>query len=311
MSYFANLNKLISPGSFIGSRVAIQGENHLLYATGNEIFQCAVEYGEITNQSQTQMNISPKSIPTLLKHEIQHVVFHKLSGLFGAIDASGTIQIFNLGSYKEETEKKSKNYDVLGSAESTYGSNGPANLAFSTDARVASSRFFHKDVTIYDQDKIIRQIHCGSHPTALKWMKIQNNEQLVYCDYNRLMMIDDRGKSPTVIGSITSGCLYSLANSSDVIATAGEDRTVYIFDIRNTNSVSKWDNCLKYSISYLDVEDAIYFVGSYESTEFRFGKMNSNEKVGFSADSRWIGLDRRGNMIAGVSERGKVYIKNK
>lgn len=92
---------------------------------------------------------------------------------------------------------------------------------------------------------------------------------------------------------------------------AGTDRSVFMYDYKKLVPREKWQNCLKYEISFLDFKDDICYVGGFSNSELRCGNETKSYKV--HADTRWIGLDKDEitENIGGVSASGMVYIIHK
>lgn len=176
----------------------------------------------------------------------------------------------------------------------------------------ATSRFFYKDLTIYKGEQEQRKFSLLNYPTDLNWFKVNSKNHLCCIEYNRISIYDERAKDSVAQVSANRGCLYTLAQKNDYeICASGEDRSIYCFDTRKWKSVNKWDGSLKYTVSYLDFEKTDKkdkcFVGSFDSSELRHGDFNGETKALY-ADSRWLGLDRREKILAGISEKGKLYI---
>ena len=137
---------------------------------------------------------------------------------------------------------------------------------------------------------------------------------------NVLSLWDLRQPSPVVRLSKTRGKLFDLdtivdnGSGSTLVATAGEDRSVYVFDSRKWNNRFTWNNCLKYAASFVRFsqsarEDQIMYASGLdygELTVSNYTQRTGRAWNGMHADNRWIGLDMRSSddAIAGVTATG-------
>lgn len=202
----------------------------------------------------------------------------------------------------------------IGNTNIEYGSKGASSISFDPlDSEIiATSRFFHKDLTLYKGEQEVRKISLLNYPSQINWFQVNSNNHLCCLEYNKISVFDSRAKDQVAQISANRGSLYTFAQKNDYeISATGEDRCIFCFDTRKWKSVNKMDNVLKYTASYLNFvkgeKNEKVYMGSFDSSEFRYGVFNGETKAVYG-DSRWLGLDRREDIVAGISEKGKLYI---
>ena len=128
------------------------------------------------------------------------------------------------------------------------------------------SKFSTKHVTIFDMNKnaTVFNIHTLQNPTKIKTFEMDNSSSplLAIGEYNNVSIWDLRTNKSVERLTRTRGIVYDLEvchtgntdnkfKSSNLLGTVGSDRTVYVYDTKKWSPVHKWQNCLKYAVSFI------------------------------------------------------------
>lgn len=345
----------LSAGALQTNRVAAISRSSFAFCTGQTVLR--VDCTPVSKRSRSSaadeasLRTSPSDSDYLLPntlynaavtHDVQHSAHRSeimsltaSEGKFASIDSDG-VCILSVASRFDESSSF-----VLQPPSLSSGEGGWSGICFRSSeiATAATARQFYRDVSLYDRDICVRTLHTLLEPNALSF--VGSSGLLAVAEGSALALYDSRVgdcASCTTRKLPTSSGLLALDSSSDgsVIAVAGKDRTVHVFDTRGNTFRERWPACLKYECAGLKLsrhkEGMAYVCGV--DNEFAYGAWDSkaaesfrgseslmlsgaNTKSprrahGFRGDARIVGLDRwcdeDGEIIAAVSEAGSFYI---
>lgn len=259
------------------------------------------------------------------------------------ITAAKTVSAGSAVSAGNRTESESDSY-VLPPVSLSIGDPGWSGVALKRrDPNVAViARQFFRDVSVFDRDVPVRTVHSILTPAAIGFCGEGN--MVAVAEGSGMSFYDFRaGERGSCIGRKTAGTgqLLSLDVSSDggVIATAGMDRTLHVFDTRTMTVRDRWSGCLKYecagTVLSREMEGMVYVcsvdnevacgawttsmadylktnLGGSESLMISGANTKSRRRAfGFRGDVRLTGMARRnsaGEEIAVMSEAGAFYL---
>lgn len=204
------------------------------------------------------------------------------------------------------------------------------------------ARQFFRDISIFDRDVTVRTVHSILTPSAVGFCGAE--DMVAVAEGSYLSFYDFRaGERGACIArkTVGTGHLLSLDVSDDggVVATAGTDRTLHVFDTRTMTARDRWPSCLKYEcagtilsremegMAYVCSVDNEVACGAWSASMADYLKTNTtgseslmisgaNTKsprraYGFRGDVRLTGIARRnhdGEEIAAMSEAGAFYL---
>lgn len=233
---------------------------------------------------------------------------------------------------------------LLDPVDTQHGEPAWAGLALLHDdpSTVATARQLYYNLTLYDKDVAVRTWHTQQQPFAVDFY--ENSTGVALAEGTFLSLYDTRspGYAPSISKKIVqSGRVMAIDASTDgkVIAVAGMDRTVHMFDVRTTSVRDRWTNCLKYEPAAVKVSDenkGMAYVCSVDnevacgawSSDAALSLQNAGARAlslmisgantksarrafGFRADTRLIGFacqKQPTESIAVLSEAGALYL---
>ena len=225
-----------------------------------------------------------------------------------------------------------------------YGESGWTGVALSSEnARlVAAARFFARDITMYDGGFPIGEFHTAERPRALRFLPaglLGNSPALLaVAEGNKLSLWDarvergcvSRHSSPDQVGVVASGAPCA-GFSGGVIATAGEERAVNLWDPRRMGQIfSRYSpDAIRNPITFLEFssrDSSSCFVGT-QGGELLHGAWVPSRKGGPTLDKtqkaaakaaaegtcirgggRWAGMCKLPghDHLVGLTERGSL-----
>lgn len=348
----ADVTLPLSAGALQTNRLAAISKSSFAICSGQTVWR--VECGPVSKRSKPLAgdDLSPPSdsdylLPNavynmVVSPDIQHSAHRsEIMSLtssddkFASIDSDG-VCILSVGSRVDESSSF-----VLQPPSLSSGEGGWAGTSFQSSevATAATARQFHRDVSFYDRDICVRTLHTLLEPAALSF--VGSSGILAVAEGSALALYDPRagGRGSCTTRKLpTASGLLAVDSSPDgnVVAVAGKDRTVHVFDTRSTTFRERWPTCLKYECAGLKLsrrnEGMVYVCGV--DNEFAYGAWDSkaaetfrgNESLmlsgantksprrahGFRGDARIVGLDRLcdedGEVVAAVSDAGSFYV---
>ena len=278
--------------------------------------------------------------------EIQSVVADH--SRIATVDAYGRCIITSciaahLGDGKDDDKETETDSLVLTPTSFRHGSRGWAGVSLDSNQpkSAAVARQFFRDVTFFDANVPVRTIYTILPPQAVSFC--QELGAVAVAEGGDLTFYDSRaGENRGCISRKTAGVgnllSVDVCDKQRVVASAGMDRVVTIFDVRMMNIRDRWGGCLKYecSATLLSREmDGMAYVCSVDN-ELACGawsadmaahmkSLNATQSLmisgantksprrafGFRADVRLIGMARRmngGEEIGVMSESGAFYL---
>lgn len=173
-----------------------------------------------------------------------------------SVDAYGkcVITVANAAKHSENPDEKREQSEtdcfVLNPVSVTNGAPGWAGVALKSGNSGAAviGRHFFRDLTLFDRDVPTRTIHSLLRPASLGFT---SESVVAVAEGASIALYDFRtGERGACIGrkSVGSRMLLSLDVSKDggILAAAGMDRVVHIFDVRSMAVRDRWSGCLKY-----------------------------------------------------------------
>ena len=225
-----------------------------------------------------------------------------------------------------------------------YGEAGWTGVALSSEnARlVASARFFARDITMYDGGFPVGEFHTAERPRALRFLPaglLGNSPALLAAaEGNKLSLWDarvergcvSRHSCPDQVGVVASGAPCA-GFSGGVIATAGEERAVNLWDPRRMGQLfSRYSpDAIRSPITFLEFsswDSSSCFVGT-QGGELLHGTWVPFKKSGAALDKtqmaaakaaakgtcirgggRWAGMCKLPGQdhLVGLTERGSL-----
>mmetsp|Transcript_7943 Transcript_7943/g.23935 ORF Transcript_7943/g.23935 Transcript_7943/m.23935 type:complete len:384 (-) Transcript_7943:1440-2591(-) len=222
-----------------------------------------------------------------------------------------------------------------------YGEEGYCGIALNSktnSALLACARFFFKDITIYDGDISVRTFHTSGNPSAIT---CTSDNRIVTAEFYGLALYDMRtreGGGCTDRKTVGSGRQYAIDSQDELLACAGADRVVRVFDLRMAlRPLGQWNNCLKYECTevFLRPDRSSCFVsgidnevscGRWTDSGIQGRETSSNRDnaapvmvsgalarspkrlFGFRGDSPWVGNCVSGDALAGITTNGAFYL---
>lgn len=259
------------------------------------------------------------------------------------IVTSGKFESVGSNEQAEEKSKTDTNSVTFSPISFRHGSRGWAGVALRRNdpKSTAVARQFFRDITLFDADVPVRTIYTILPPLGISFCQqmgsvaVAEGSDLTFYDYRAS---ENRGcVSRKTLGN---GSLLSIDVSDDsaIVATAGMDRTLNIFDTRMMNTRERWSGCLKYEcggvvlsremegMAYVCSVDNELACGAWSTEMATYLKIQDGSKslmisgantksprraFGFRADVRLIGMARRTNVgeeVAVMSESGAFYL---
>lgn len=139
-------------------------------------------------------------------------------------------------------------------------------------SQAAVARHFAKDVTLFDGGIALRTIHTTYPPAAVSLLSSCLAEApgggplVAVAEGPQVSLWDVRGAGRGArVARLTTnsphhGALYALAVADDggapLLAAAGEDRAVFVWDARKWVTLDRWGNCSKYELTALHFSSA-------------------------------------------------------
>jgi hypothetical protein len=190
---------------------------------------------------------------------------------------------------------------------------------------VYACSFWNKCVQQYDGagGGCVRNSYTALNPTCIKPVKMPEGQDLLaLCEANVVSLWDLRA-------SQRGGCVQRLQTSEEelccldvskdgMLATAGREKTVFVYDTRKMKMVGQWIRALKYEVMsllfsskdatqcYVTGLDHEVFCGSWVSGG---SNLSTLKRHGFRGESRWIGMDRvhGSDTLLGLTENLHLY----
>lgn len=357
----------ISAGSIQASRLMAPTEEHIFVAAANHLYFINLSYplapvfksgrqGPRISSPVAITDYTVTSLPLNIRAELQSVDILAQSdgGYRSAVsDAVGrtTISTIGVGSSSHVTGKRRRvdtdskrisddadayvlnSYQVGPHLAQETGWTGAALNPMKT-SEVATVGYFSRRLDIWNDEKCARTIHTPLNPTQIRYTSVPASgvPLLAITEQNIVSIWDDRT-------SENNGCIQRLARSqaplytlcshpSGLIATGGEEKTIFVYDVRSWKLVGSWPKVMKYEIvatsfalkdpsyCYVTGLDHEVFCGKWESALGGTGndadrKFHSTlKRHGFRGDSRWIGIDRvtGSETLVGVTESANLYV---
>lgn len=204
------------------------------------------------------------------------------------------------------------------------GWNGVALSPIAQDNIVATCSFWGKHINILDyaSGRCVRTMHAGFNPTQIQFEKGSGSKGLLaIAEGNMLSLWDarcaERGGCVHRVQTSSQG-LYSMDVGDGLVAVAGKEKTVHVYDIRKNKMVGQWVKALKYEVMsvmfssinqnycYATGLDHEIFCGSW----LKGGNMSALKRHGFRGDSRWLGIDRvlGSDTLLGMTDNYSLYV---
>lgn len=291
-----------SAASQQATRLAAAGDDAFVFATGQSVFRlrCSMtlqrsqEPGSQTFGSGAAVSAAiaddymvPRSFASLdvepfLPHsahqaEVQSVAAD--SSRVATVDAYGTCIVTVGGcdeTNRDDVDRASlRGVDsfVLHPVSLTAGEPGWAGVTLRRDdpGVAVVAREFFRDLTLYDRDVPARTVHTLLSPSGLSFC---GNESTVAVSEGADMALYDlrageRG-SCAARKTVTTSRLLALDTSADgtLVAVAGMDRIVHVYDVRTMSVRDRWPACLKYECAGLALSremDGMVYVCSVDN----------------------------------------------
>jgi len=197
---------------------------------------------------------------------------------------------------------------------------------------VVSGSYFGSMVVVYQQQTPISNIYTSFGPTQVKWMSVQESHTplLAITDNNMVSVWDIRTPTESQSQCVqrlrpSSSALYTLCcteiGDTGLLATAGEDKIVYVYDCRKWKISGQWSKVMKYeivslhfssidpSLCYVTGLDHEVFCGSWSGQD-KMKNLSTLRRHGFRGDSRWIGIHRvpQTDTLVGLTETANLYV---
>jgi WD40 repeat protein len=342
-----------SAASLQTTRLAAIDKFSFVFATGKSVFrlQCSqsrkrsrpAELFDINEPAGQSDYLTPANLFSL---EVEPVVHHsthrrEVTALAveedrcASIDADGAC-VLSFGGFSGEG---SSAY-ALHPPSLSFGEPGWSGVALQPGnvASTATARQYYRDVSLYDRDILVRTIHTLVEPAGVSFLG--STASVAVLEGSAIALYDWRAAeraSCTTRKLPSSSQLLSLDASPDgsVVAVAGKDRTVHVFDSRTLTFRDRWPSCLKYEcagVKLSRLHDGMAYVCGVDN-EVSFGAYcpriaaqiqtpeslmmsGANAKsprraFGFRGDVRITGMDcvsdSEGEVIAAISESGAFY----
>lgn len=338
----------ISPGSLHGNRVAVGDDlDEIFIATSNKI----LSVNPTSSPSSSDMDIessntyekgyamtSVSSKDEILNFEYEHneeicnLIYKKDStnhkSILYSIDMKGNA-FMNVLSPSSNSFEDNKNSFKIG--EKQYQCSNSLKLMPSlfklenqlwcgidsspiNPNKIVTSLHLNKNVTLYDEERIIRSFKLIQNPSRLLFI---DDNILSITENNSVSFIDLRMKSFYVKRiQPYSGYLYAMHHSDHLLGVGGYNRSIAVIDTRKMSIISHWSSSLKYEITHIlfsSLDNNLCFVSGLDS-EILCGRWDGSSNLshfdGPRVESRWIGLtqDKKTDSIIGYTEQGYCYI---
>jgi hypothetical protein len=358
MPYEAHLSRSLLPSSLFSlpltsagvqtSRLAIKDRNSVYFATGQSVLQVHLDEvsGRIT-QDYTALSsdyLIPDScagahVSAVVPHSAHRAEITSVAAdgdRLASIDAYGAC-VVTVGLPDGKPSITTLHPPSVSSAE-----RGWSGVALKTGdmASVATARQYYRDIHLYDAGVLARSIHALAEPAGITFL--DRSSRLAVLEGPALVLYDLRSPlhaACTSRKSPSSSHLQAVDTSADgfLIAVAGKDRTVHVFDTRTLSFQERWSSCLKYECAGLrmsrQLEGMVYacsvdnevacgiycsrvaeMVGPGTTSLMMSGASakSSRRVFGFRGDVRLMGMDSyhddAGEIVVAVSEFGSLYV---
>jgi hypothetical protein len=199
-----------------------------------------------------------------------------------------------------------------------------------SDGKFATAHHFGKCISVYDGDRVTRQMYTRHTPTAMAWGKMPNSDKpvIVVTENNVVSLWDDRvaeKRGCVVRIEAGRGTMFSVNAHAEkpLVICGGVEKTVTIVDVRAGSIAGRWIKATKYDIistMFAKGDNACFVVGlDHEINAGVWITSKSSLKngprfnrAGFRGASRWVGVDSiadgsNDEAIVGITESAYVY----
>eukprot|EP00899_Mesostigma_viride_P010059 jgi/Mesvir1/19054/Mv12816-RA.1 len=282
-----------SPASISSCRVAVQvldgvSPVRAFAANGSHVYSVSIPLADPgASECSVSMGkeglILPAHLPgtrtqrmdeILHRSEVQGVAADSRAGRVSvaSVDSFGNLSVACLQSSQRD------HLDEVGLVHSYHASavdnacNEPgwAGVAFSPrqPSTIATAQYFGRSLAVYDQDMLVRSFHTHAHPTALTFLgagAADNDATVVLTESSLLSIWDCRagergGCVQRLINAWGGGSLYCISpmpcgggGDAGLVAVAGTERCVTVYDTRRWGIVGTWSHATKYQITSLQM----------------------------------------------------------
>eukprot|EP00741_Cyanophora_paradoxa_P004243 tig00000789_g4119.t1 len=334
-----------SAGAINGQQIAMQDCDRLYVASGSRVHVCSPGYppeGECTYETAKEGNAPlPNRLRVVRDEELQGLPHRaeimslqceppedgsSQAARLGSVDASGVACITRLEAGAAPTAEG--RCSVLRPQAAGPAEPGWAGIAFNPrkPAECAVARFFPKAVVVYDGERAVRELHAAQHPTGAVYV---DEHVLALTELNQLSVWDLREKRACVerVTPSLEAQLCVASSGTGLVACAGADRSVHVYDARKWTPVARWPGALKFEATWLAFSrrrpNTVY-VGALDN-EFACAGLTlqgrperaaavaaeeAGKRYSFRADGRWVGLalHAASDAVAGLTDIGTLYL---
>jgi hypothetical protein len=187
--------------------------------------------------------------------------------------------------------------------------------------RLWTASYWSKELRHFEDGRLVRSVHAALSPHCIQIVKDGPAADCVAVAENNVVSLWDFRASER------SGCVQRLQNSTHDIycldtagsslVASGEEKTVFVYDLRKNKLVGQWIKALKYevmsvllstkdpSMVYATGLDHEVFCGSWKKSD----NLNTLKRHGFRGESRWIGMDLvpGSDSLLGLTENCHLY----
>jgi hypothetical protein len=286
----------------------------------------------------------PRSSPELEVNPVAHHSAHRAEITTIAVDGDRLASIDSYGACVLTTglPEGKPSAIALHSASVSIGEPGWSGVALQAGnaASVATARQYYRDVSLFDCGVLARSIYTLSEPAGISF--VGTGSTIAVLEGSALVLYDLRSSqhAACISRKSPSAChLQAVDPSYDgtVVAVAGKDRTVHVFDTRAMSFRDRWSSCLKYECAGLrlsrQLEGMVYVcsvdnevscgawcssvaeqLGPGTSSLMMSGAnaKSARRVFGFRGDVRLVGIDshhdEKGEVLVTLTESGSIYI---
>lgn len=320
-----------SGGSLLSTRFKVSSEQNAFFASHSQLYHVSVPdipeadvqwtRGRQGENISLQVPLGELSANPLMsnlhRHELQSIDTTSVGGLVrvASIDAVGLTSLTTVDTQTLQITSQ----HILGEAQPRESGWAGVALHASLD-KVWSTTFWDKSLQLFEEGKLVRTVHCCLTPQAIEYVEMQSVVALAESNVVSLWDLRTSERSGCVSRLQPSASnLYCIDSRGDLMAVAGEDKTIYIYDLRKNKIMGQWTKALKYqvlSVFLSSIDPAVCYTTGLDHEIF-CGTWEKNaganpgtlERRGFRGSSRWIGLDRVSgtDTLIGLTDTLQLY----
>jgi hypothetical protein len=329
------------------SRLAIKDRDSVYFATGRSVLQVRLDeisgritkdYAALSSDYLIPVSCAGADVSVVAQHSAHRA---EITSVAADINRLASIDSYGACIVTVGQPDGNPSITVLHPPSVSSAEKGWSGVALQTEvvASVATARQYYRDICLYDAGVLTRSIHALAEPAGITFL---GRSGLAVLEGPALVLYDLRSPQHaacTSRKSPSSSHLLAVDTSVDgtLVAVAGKDRTVHVFDSRTLSFQERWPSCLKYECAGLrmsrKLEGMVYACsvdnevacGIYcsrvaemlgpgtKSLMMSGASAKSSRRVfGFRGDVRLMGMDRyhddAGEIVVAVSEFGSLYI---